>query len=91
MILLLLALINLYMENVRHIHEVLSLLFNTEIEYTVETFYNELKSRFGEDIHFANCSENIFPIQEVVPFLLGRNKIRLSENTIIPLVPGCDH
>ncbi len=79
------------MKNIRHIHDVLHLLFNTEKEFTVEELYKNLKTQFGDDVHFANCGDNIFPIQEVVPFLLSRNKIRLSENTIIPMTPACDH
>jgi len=79
------------MENIHHIHEVLHILFNSEREYTVEDLYEELKSEFGFDVHFANCAENIFPLQEVVPFLLSRNKIRLAENLIIPLTPACSH
>jgi len=79
------------MGNLRHIHEVLHLLFTAEKEYTVDDLYNVLRDQYGEDVHFANCADNIFPIQEVVPFLLSRNKIRLSENRIIPLTPACDH
>lgn len=79
------------MENIHHIHEVLNLLFNTEKEYTVENLYSELKDQYGDDVHFANCAENVFPIEEVVPFLLSRNKIRLNENIIIPLTPACSH
>ena len=77
--------VNYCMENIRDINEVLGLLFNAEKEYTVKKLYNELMGLFGEDIHFSNSAGNVFPIQEVVPFLLGRGKIRLSENTIIPL------
>jgi len=79
------------MKNIRHIHEVLNLIFNAEKEYTVKDLYKELKSTFGEDVHFSNCAENVFPIQEVVPFLLSRNKIRLDNNIIIPLTPACSH
>lgn len=79
------------MDNIQHIHEVLHLLFNSEKEYTVKKLYRELKSLFGEDVHFSNDTDNVFPIQEVVPFLLSRGKIRLSENTIIPLTPEYDH
>ncbi len=79
------------MENLRHIHEVLEILFSGEREFTVEELYSDLQSRFGPDVHFANCADNVFPITEVVPFLLSRNKIRLAENRIIPLTPACDH
>lgn len=79
------------MENIHHIHEVLHLIFNTEKKYTIEGLHGELISQFGDDVQFTSCSDNVFPIQEVIPFLLGREKIRLSENTIIPLTPACSH
>lgn len=79
------------MENVHHIHEVLNILFGSEEEFTVDSLYAQLRMEFGENVHFANCSDNVFPINEVIPFLLSRNKIRLDENRIIPLTPACDH
>ncbi len=79
------------MENIRHIHEVLQILFTSEKEYTVESLYTELNTQFGEGVHFTNCAENVFPINEVIPFLLSREKIRLEENRIIPLTPACSH
>ena len=79
------------MTNTHHIHEVLNILFSANKVYTVEELYGELKNSFGEDVHFANCADNVFPIEEVVPFLLSREKIRLEENRIIPLTPACSH
>ena len=79
------------MENIRHIHEVLHLLFNADKAYTINELHDDLRNLFGEDVHFVNCADNVFPISGVVPFLLSRNKIRLSENLIIPLIPACDH
>ncbi|MCG8309115.1 MAG: YecH family protein [Cytophagales bacterium] len=79
------------MENIRHIHEVLDLLFNAGQTYTIDELYTTLRTTYGADVHFANCADNIFPIQEVVPFLLSKNKIRLEESTIIPLTPTCSH
>lgn len=79
------------MENTRHIHEVLNILYTPGKEYTTEELYIELKEQFGDEVTFASCSENVFPLQEVIPFLLSRNKIRLEENNIIPLTPACNH
>ena len=79
------------MQNIHHIHEVLNILFNSEVEFTVEGLYAKLNSEFGDNVHFANCADNVFPINEVIPFLLSRNKIKLDENRIIPLTPACDH
>lgn len=74
-----------------HIHEVIELLYTSEKDYTVKDLYDELRKKFGKDAHFTTCADNLFPIQEVVPFLLSKKKIRISENTIIPLIPACDH
>ena len=79
------------MENIHHIHEVLEILSNPDKVYTVEDLSIELSNEYGDDVHFATCSERVFPIQEVVPFLLSKNKIRLSENMIIPLAQSCNH
>ena len=79
------------MKNIRHIHDVLQLLFTSEKKYTVETLHEELRIRFGNDAQFSNCADNVFPIREVVPFILSRGKIRMEDDTIIPLTPGCDH
>ena len=79
------------MENIHHIHEVLHLLFAGEQEFTKEGLHSKLKTEYGENVHFTSCSDHVFPIDEVVPFLLSRNKIRLDDNRIIPLTPACDH
>jgi probable metal-binding protein len=79
------------MENIHHIHEVLHLLFNTEKQYKIEELYSTLKNQFGDDVQFTSCSDNVFPVQEVIPFLLSREKIRLSDDTIIPMTPACSH
>lgn len=79
------------MDNLRHIHEVLEILFNNEKQYTVQSLPADLAERFGEDVCFVNCAESIFGLPEVIPFLLSRNKIRLEGEEIIPLVPACNH
>jgi len=79
------------MENIRHIHEVLEILYSGDKRYKVEEFPNELVSIFGKNVQFTSCSENVFDLPEVVSFLLSRNKIRLDENVIIPLTPPCNH
>lgn len=79
------------MENIRHIHDVLHLIFTAEKQYTVESLHDDIKLKFGEDAQFSNCAENVFPISEVVPFILDRGKIRIDDNKIIPLTPACSH
>ena len=79
------------MENPRHIHEVLEIIFGTDKIYTVEELYSTISERFGSDVQFTSCSDNIFPVKEVVPFLLSRQKVRLEADRIIPLAPSCSH
>ena len=79
------------MENIRHIHEVLNILFNSGQDFTVEELHNEIRTQFGETVQFTSCSDNVFPLQEVIPFLLSREKIRLEDDNIIPLLPACSH
>ncbi len=79
------------MNNIRHIHEVLEILATREDHFTIQSLQSDLAERFGEDVNFMNCAENVFGLQEVVPFLLSKNKIRLSGDEIIPLMLACDH
>ncbi|NJN28915.1 MAG: DUF2492 family protein [Cyclobacteriaceae bacterium] len=79
------------MENIYHIHEVLERIFAMNKAYTIESLYKELAADFGDNAQFANCASNTFPIAEVVPFLLGKGKISLQGDKIIPLTPACSH
>ena len=79
------------MNNIRHIHEVLNIIYNTDKKYTTYQLPELLQNEFGEDVQFTSCSDNIFPVNEVVSFLLSRNKIRLEDELIIPLTPACNH
>ena len=79
------------MENIHHIHEVLNLLYNSGEDFTVEELHKEIVFQFGETVQFTSCSDHVFPLQEVIPFLLSRQKIRLEDNNIVPLTPACSH
>lgn len=79
------------MNNIHHIHEILHLLFGAEETYTVEALHQEILDRYGEDVQFTTCGDNLFGIDGVIPFLQSREKITLQGNNIIPLTPACDH
>lgn len=79
------------MNNIRHIHDVLEMIYGTEKKYTIEELTEQLQNTFGTDVKFTSCSENVFALNEVVSFLLSRNKIRLEDGVIIPLTPACSH
>ena len=76
---------------IRHIHDVLDIIFNSEHQYSTESLIEEVKTRFGDQTHFTSCSENVFSADEIVPFLLSRNKIKVNGNLITPLTPSCSH
>jgi len=82
---------NEIMENIHHIHEVLNILYSSDEVFTIEGLHHKIKSQFGDTVQFTSCSNNVFPPEEVVPFLLSRQKIRLEENNIVPLTPACSH
>ena len=79
------------MDNIRHIHEVLNIIYNTDKKYSAEELPQFLQESFGEDVLFTSCSDNIFPVSEVISFLLSRNKIRIEDEMIVPLTPACSH
>lgn len=79
------------MEDIHHIHEVLHLLYGSDKIYTVQELDSELIAKYGKEVQFTSCSDNFFPVEEVVPFLLNRNKIKLDADRIIPLTPACNH
>ena len=79
------------MDNIRHIHEVLEILAVKEEHFTVQSLRSDLAERFGDDVHFMNCAENVFGLMEVVPFLLSKGKIKLEGDKIVPLMLACNH
>ncbi len=79
------------MDNIRHIHEVLDILAARADHFTIQSLQSGLAERFGEDVCFMNCAENVFGLTEVVPFLLSKNKIRLEGEEIIPVMLVCNH
>jgi probable metal-binding protein len=79
------------MENIRHIHEVLELLYTSNRTFTTSELASSLQKSFGADVNFVNCADHQFGLGEVVSFLLSKNKIRLEDDLIIPLTPACSH
>lgn len=79
------------MENIKHIHEVLELLYTSNRTYTTSELTSTLQNSYGKDVHFISCADNVFGLSDVVSFLLSKNKIRLEEDLIIPVTPACSH
>jgi probable metal-binding protein len=79
------------MGNVRHIHEVLDMIYSTDKKFSTEEFPQFIEETFGDNILFTSCSDNIFPVNEVLEFLVSRNKIRIEDGMVIALTPACNH
>jgi len=77
--------------SVIHIHEVLDIIYNSEIVYTIEELNQEVIKNFGEDISLTSCSDHEFEINEMVNFMVDRGKIQLQGDKIIPLGESCGH
>ena len=79
------------MNEVFHIHEVLRMIFTSEQPFTKSGLLSEITNRFGQNPQFTSCSEYTFDINEVIPFLLERQKISIDGERIIPISAPCDH
>ncbi len=75
----------------RHIHEVLELIYTSEKNFTTGELVKNLTAFYGEDVFFTSCADHIFRIDGVIPFLLEKGKIRLEDDTIIPMTQACSH
>ena len=73
----------------RHIHEILDLIFQSDKTFHLDSFESEIKRLFGEDCTFTSCADNEMSTAEVTNFLLQRGKIKIEEGKIIPLSQGC--
>ena len=80
-------------KKIAHIHEVIEILMSDNKSYSSEEFTNMIQTKFGEDIQFTSCSDNMFDIDEVKSFLLARNKILIEDERILPhpSLAACNH
>ncbi len=81
------------MSNVKHVHEVL-FLFQEFKTFADETqMLSVIKSRLGDDVQFISCSQTPFPLEDVLHFLLERDKIIRHDDGSLSLHPSmtmCD-
>lgn len=72
-----------------HIHNVLDLLVEAEKPLKEEELIEKIVNDYGKDVYFANCSDRLFQKEEVVNFLLSKNKI-VVEDGLISFNPASD-
>jgi probable metal-binding protein len=68
--------------NIVHIHNVLDILVGTDNPMNEEELIQMITNDFGDDVRFASCADHVFPKEEVVGFLLSKNKIRIQDGLI---------
>lgn len=66
----------------KHIHDVLHYMTIVNEPLRVDNFIFNIESIFGKDCQFCSCSENVFGIDEVIPFLLSKEKVVISDGKI---------
>ena len=75
-----------------HIHDALNAIINSPGSFASADFASSLKEKFGYEITFSNCSGTEISADEVVEFLLQRNKIEIQDGKLFPLVSQtCSH
>jgi probable metal-binding protein len=68
--------------NIVHIHNVLDILVGTDNPLKEEELIQMIANDYGDDVHFASCSDQVFPKEDVVGFLLSKNKIKIHDGLI---------
>lgn len=77
-------------ETLVHIHEVLDLLGELrEKQLNTTEFIKAVEERFGCDVYFTSCSGQFFSREEIIQFLVDKQKINLVGDKIVPLVLNC--
>lgn len=74
-----------------HIHAVLDMIGKSETPLTRGKLLEGLEENFGPSARFTSCSDQVFGIEEVIPFLHSRRKIREKGGYIVLLGSSCNH
>ena len=76
------------MNNVKHIHEVIFLIEKNNGQWSPSELVQAIGTEWGEDVHFGSCSGTAFPKEYALDFLISREKVVLSEDSLISLHPS---
>ncbi len=81
------------MNNVQHIHEVLFLFQELGSFSNEDQLFETIKERLGNDVSFTSCCNKPFRLDQVVGFLVKKNKIVKNSDGSLSLHPNmkmCD-
>lgn len=76
------------MANVQHIHQVIFLIEKNNTIWTPKGLVEGVVAEWGEDIQFSSCSGVPFPKEQALEFLLGRQKVIVTEEGLVALHPS---
>jgi probable metal-binding protein len=74
-----------------HVHDVLQLLATTERPISASSFSEILEGTFGTSAVFTNCADEELSGEQVLEFLLARQKVRVDSDRVYLSGPGCSH
>ncbi len=67
------------MQEIIHAHEIFSLVEESDELLTFAAFKERIVQKFGADARFTNCTKEEYSIDEIITFLVSRDKIRLTD------------
>jgi len=67
------------MHDAIHAHEIFSLIEESTEPLTFATFKEKIVRKFGAEARFTNCTKELYNIDEIITFLVSRDKIRLTD------------
>lgn len=79
------------MTNVIHAHALMDFMQANPQLTTISEVKTEFEKHFGE-VHFTNCTNQVYTFDEIVEFLFQRNKINYNQNAVeVNEESRCDH
>lgn len=75
-----------------HGHEIIHLIHEAAVPFTRESLSTEVRRRFGAGARFHTCSAGGMTLDQLLQFLIQRNKVVLREGRLQTVMENvCDH
>ena len=70
------------MPKVMHAHGLLQLLMESEGPVSREALRELVRERFGEDIYYTNCTQQLYTFDQMLEFLEAREKVVVENGNL---------
>ena len=70
------------MSKVMHAHGLLELLMESEGPVSREALRELVRERFGEDIYYTNCTNQLYTFDQMLEFLEAREKVVVENGSL---------